>query len=199
VREVPEKDALSPKWKAALQLIQGLLPAITGILAGLWVAKTYLDQQKTNQTQQQIQAEKDSRTRLLEARKPFIDKQLALYIETTKVAGELASTYSSGPTNEWNNSFRRFEQLYWTELSMVEDDNVRLAMEDFYKYLNWVNEQPAIVPLEKWRDLQYSSYRLARAIRGSIESTWDVTLSNTPSPNSAVKPTTLPPAEIGKK
>jgi hypothetical protein len=75
----PEKEPLSPKTKAILALIQGLLPAMTAIVGGLWVAITYLEQQKEARAQQEIQAQRDNKTRLLEARKPFLDKQLALY------------------------------------------------------------------------------------------------------------------------
>jgi hypothetical protein len=30
--------------------------------------------------------------------------------------------------NDWKGQFRRFEQLYWVKLSMVEDDGVKEAI-----------------------------------------------------------------------
>jgi hypothetical protein len=66
VREV-NRQVLSPRVEATLALIQGLLPAMTAILGGLWVVSTYLDQQKASNT-----------TRLLEAQKPVYEKQLTL-------------------------------------------------------------------------------------------------------------------------
>jgi len=47
-------------------------------------------------------------------------------------------------------------------------------MEDFYKNVLWVSEQTAIVPLGNWRDIQQSSYRLAKALRSSIEASWEL-------------------------
>ena len=178
-RKPRKEQALSPLTVAILALIQGLLPALSAVAGGLWVAFTYLDHQKEARQQQEEQSKRDNRTRLLEARKQFIDKQLALYIETAQIAGKLVSTDTSVPTDEWRAASRRFEQLYWTELSMVEDDNVKGAMEDFYGHLLWVNEQSSVVPNEKWREIQHSSYRLARALRTSIEASWELPSANT--------------------
>ncbi len=179
-RNAHKREPLSPLTLAILALVQGLLPALTAIIGGLWVAFTYLDHQKVARTEQQLQLQRDNRTRLLEARKGFIDKQLALYIETAQVAGKLVSANTDVPKAEWTTTVRRFEQLYWTELSMVEDDTVKLAMEDFYKNVLWVSEQTEIVPIEKWSEIQQSSYRLARALRSSIEASWELNLDKEP-------------------
>ena len=180
-REPRKEEALSPLTTAILALIQGLLPALSAVAGGLWVAFTYLDHQREAPKQQEEQSIRDNRTRLLEARKPFIDKQLALYIETAQIAGKLVSTLTSYaiPEEEWRAASRRFEQLYWTELSMVEDDNVKGAMEDFYGHLMWVNEQSSVVPPDKWSDIQNSSFSLARALRTSIEASWELPSANT--------------------
>jgi hypothetical protein len=109
----------------------------------------------------------------LEARKPFIDKQLDLYVRTAKIAGALVATNGDiVKRDEWLAMFREFEQLYWTELSMVEDDNVKMAMQDLYPRLKWARDQVNVVPEAAWHDVQESSYRLAKALRGSIEATW---------------------------
>jgi hypothetical protein len=111
---------------------------------------------------------------LLEARKPFIDKQLELYIRTAKVAGALVSVNTGIPRAEWMKTFREFEELYWTELSMVEDERVKQAMQDLYPRLKWARDQAEVVPEEKWLAIQQSSYRLAKALRSSIEATWNL-------------------------
>jgi hypothetical protein len=105
------------------------------------------------------------------------------------------STNTDVPKAEWQASTRRFEQLYWAEFSMVEDDNVKFAMEDFYKNVLWVSEQTAIVPLGKWHDIQQSSYRLAKALRSSIEASWDLNVDKPRAvPHRPVEPENLRPA-----
>jgi hypothetical protein len=181
VREVREKDPLSPTTKALLGLIQGLLPAMTAVIGGLWIAYTYLDHQKEIQTQQAIQAEKDNRTRLIEARKPFADKQLALYIEAAQVVGKLVTL--TPDDDEWKSVERRFWELYWSELTIVEDKGVEEAMVKFskhlydytavYKVLKGKESLTTVDKEENKRLLDNDALDLAYAIRKSIESEWN--------------------------
>ena len=167
-----DANLLSPWVSALLQLTQALLPTLTAIAAGAWVAFTYLDQEKEATRQQSVQAEKDNRTRSFEARKPFSDKQLTIYVETSKIIGELVSYDHHTPG--WDIAFIRYEELYWTELSMVEDEGVKEAMQDF---------RPRLLKIKETGgdningDLRNSAYRVARALRASIETTWDINLS----------------------
>ena len=49
--------------------------------------------------------------------------------------------------NDWKGQFRRFEQLYWVELSMVEDDGVKEAMQSLPTSSDrsvWANVMTAI-------------------------------------------------------
>jgi hypothetical protein len=168
------QQMLSPLTTAILALIQGLLSAMTAIIGGLWVAFTYLEHQTKARKEQEEQTKRENTARLLEARKPFIDKQLELYIRTAKVAGALVSVNTGIPRAEWMKTFREFEELYWTELSMVEDERVKQAMQDLYPRLKWARDQAEVVPEEKWLAIQQSSYRLAKALRSSIEATWNL-------------------------
>ena len=177
-----ETMPLSPMTTAILALVQGLLPALTAIVGGIWIAWTYLENQKHAQAEQIAQAQKENTTRLLEARKPFIDKQLAPYVETSQVAGKLVSTehYSD---SDWQDQFRRFEELFWTELSMVEDEGVKAAMQNFARKLRWINSHQSAAHHSDQEELQQLSYQLARALRSGIESTWYINLSLPAPPN----------------
>src|SRR4051794_26362530 len=90
-REAPESDPLSPTTKAVLALIQGLLPAMTAIVGGLWIAFTYLDHQKQTQSDAAERDKKAADIRRVESQRPFLEKQLALYFETAQVAGRLVA------------------------------------------------------------------------------------------------------------
>jgi hypothetical protein len=168
-----EKPTLSPLTTAILALIQGLLPAMTAIVGGLWVAFTYLEHQNESRLAQQEQAKKDNVTRLLEAKKPFITKQLELYIKSAEIAGELVSINPDVSKADWIKTLREFEKLFWTELSMVEDDNVKKAMQDLYPRLKWMRDQTEFMTEDKLLPIQESSYQLAKALRISIEASWN--------------------------
>ena len=125
-----DDNLLSPWLRAALQLLSGLLRALTAIVAGAWVAFTYIDQQREQENPRAAQTLRDSQIRSLEARKPFLDKQFSLYNEAAQVVGRLVTTTGYSP--EWAKDFQRYEQLYWTELSLVEDEGVKTAMQELY-------------------------------------------------------------------
>jgi hypothetical protein len=174
-QESPPKAPLSPWVRAGLELIQGLLPALTAIAAAVWVAYTYFDHEKQVRIDQEAQASRDNTTRLLEVQKPFNSKQLDLYAETAQVAGRLV-TADDVSSPQWKADVRRFDELYWTELSMVEDQGVKLAMVDLRPRLQAITTRGSMSDQD--RDaLQQSSYRLAKALNAGIASTWIVALS----------------------
>ena len=156
--------------QAVTSWIGSLLPLMTAIIGGLWVAFTYLADHREAALQQATQIARDHDVRLREAQKPFLDKQLALYFETAQVVGVLAGSMPKEPDGVWEKNRARFEQLYWSELSMVETPAIEQAM---------VAVRNKIVQLENDRtnsaarhELEISIYQLAHAIRDGIRSAW---------------------------
>ena len=93
-----------------LGLAQAWLPVLTVVGGALWGLFTYLDHAKeaakTQAASEQnlaierkSQSEQESRTRLIEVQKPFLDKQLALYLEASQVVGRLVAKDLYDPTN----------------------------------------------------------------------------------------------------
>jgi hypothetical protein len=102
-----------------IQLIRDLAPfgtLLTTIGGAVWVVLRYIRGQRDTYA-----------IRLFESRKPFLELQLKLYVETAQVASKLAVP-SLNP-EEWNKSVYRFWELYWSELAVVEDERVSNAME----------------------------------------------------------------------
>lgn len=176
-------EPLSPVTKAVLELVQALVPALTAVAGGLWVAYTYLQQKKEAQVQQKIQAERENRTRLIEAQKPFAQRRLETYTETSRIVGTLValdkSTEKWAANREWINALKRFHELYWTDMSIVEDDQVKKAMQEFSEQLDLVIYGPTNTnhyePIKaNQEELKQRAYRLSRGIRASIERTWEL-------------------------
>jgi hypothetical protein len=170
---------LSVRSQAILALVQGLLPTLTAIIGGLWIVYTYLNDQRVVQAETERRARQELVARLMEARQPFNKRQLDMYIETSGVVGRMVVGNES--TEAWHNDYARFEQLYWTDLSMVEDDHVKAAMQDLYPILS-AARAGRLGDFTKSDELRQASYRLARALNGSIEDTWKVNLNLEPSP-----------------
>ena len=154
--------------RSILNIIQAWLPVLTVVIGTLWGLYTYIDHQKTVEAEARRQSDRDSNTRRIEAQKPFLQKQLELYFEAARVAGQLVTEKHGTPN--WDGIEKRFWALYWSELSMVEHGIVEKAMKVFgdrlIEYKNAPNDEAVR------QKLNLAAYELAHAIRAGIENAW---------------------------
>jgi hypothetical protein len=144
-------------FSAAVSPLVPVLAGLTALVTAMWAIVVYARQWKEN-----------ARTRLVEARKPFLELQLALYVETSKVVGKLVSLDPG--SDEWKAQKLRFHALYWSELSMVEDEEVEGAMKDFKEALTEYERDPTKASAQS--GIEDQSYFLAHHIRDSIHKNW---------------------------
>jgi hypothetical protein len=64
-----------------IELVKALGPTVTASGSAIWIVWSYLNNQKIARKEHLAQAEKERIARIFEARKPFSEKQLALYSE----------------------------------------------------------------------------------------------------------------------
>jgi hypothetical protein len=101
-------------------------------------------------------------------KQPFLLKQLDLCHDASLAAARLASLRDR---DQWLDARQRFWELFYGPLSIVEDGQVKTAMEAFGRELAALNEMP---PLPA-SSLEQPSYRLARAMRVLILNSWSIT------------------------
>jgi hypothetical protein len=159
-----DQTPFSPKTERIITLVQALFPVIAGIATALWAINGYISEQQKNRSQEQA----TQRTRLTEARKPFLELQLKTYTAAAEVAGQLASIQDTAD-NHWQDARRRFYALYWSELSLVEDRAVEgrmvkleHALDEFYK------------DGSKRAGLQRQVLCLAEELKTSIANGWQI-------------------------
>jgi hypothetical protein len=133
--------------------ISGAVVAIAGVVGS---AVTFL-----------VGSWKDVQTRRLEARKPFLNEQLRLYTEVTRIAATLATADRQSPA--YSGAQQRFWFLYWGELSLVESAKVETAMVVLGECLKGNCSRCVGKP-----DLQHCSLGLAHACRESLAESWGV-------------------------
>ena len=107
---------------------------------------------------------RDVETRNLEARKQYLTRQLDLYTEATRAAAKLATSRPDSP--ESIAARQRFWELYWGELSMVENLEVEKAMKQMGDCLSG--------DCRGCSDLKRCSLDLAHACRRSLADSWGV-------------------------
>ncbi len=126
-----------------------LLTPLLAVAAFVWGIYTYREAQFQ-------QAE----TRRIEATRPYLDKQLALYIEATQATATIAT---SADAAEVEKALKRFRALYWGELALVEHGDVARAMVDFRIALDAKKSQAELAPL---------ALTLAHACRDELAMSW---------------------------
>jgi hypothetical protein len=109
--------------------------------------------------------QKDSLTALRESQKPFLQKQLELYLEAAKLTSQLATIDRNH--DDWRKAELRFWQIYWGELVLVEDAGVKTAMARFGDQLNAVT-----FASDPQGALKEPAAKVAEACRKSIEESW---------------------------
>ena len=136
------------------------LSVIGAIGSFLWGVYQWKDKVKRDLEQRHIEAKQIAETRKLEATRPFLDKQLTLYIETIQIVAKIATLEAS---EEREQVLKRFWELYWGELALVESPKVERAMREF-AYA--INNNP--------NSLQQKSLNLAHACRFSLDKSWGI-------------------------
>jgi len=91
----------------------------------------------------------------IEASKPFLEKKLEWCIEATETASSIANAKGSTETEE-----KRFWELYWGVMGMVENEEITKAMIAFGK------------ELKARQNLQKKSLDLAHACRTEMANDW---------------------------
>jgi hypothetical protein len=115
---------------------------------------------------------RDVETRNLEARKQYLTRQLELYTEATRAAAKLATSQQDSP--EFAAAQQRFWELYWGELSMVENAEVETAMKRMGNCLHGDCRGCSGRTEPTPDDLARCSLNLAHACRRSLADSWGV-------------------------
>ena len=101
-------------------------------------------------------------TRRIEATKPFLERQLKLYMEASQVVAVLATSHDPDGICR---ARKRFLELYWGEMVLVENEDVAKAM---------VNVKRAMERDAGQGELQSLPLNLAHACRHSLARSWGV-------------------------
>jgi len=109
--------------------------------------------------------------RKIEAAKPFLELRQKLYLEAVEAASIWAANEEHNE-EEIRKARKRFQELYWGALSVVEDRRVECAMIRMAVSLNIT--QPTNDDCGKLETPKNASYKLSHVIRDSLLSSWGI-------------------------
>jgi hypothetical protein len=144
------------RFESMLKLFSPLL----AVAAFIWGIYTYRENSRQQLAREEAEARRTAETRRIEATRPYLDRQLALYTEATKVTSTIAT---SADKAEIEKATKRFKELYWGELGLVERGGVESAMVSFRKALDAKKGQNELASL---------ALSLAHACRDELAASW---------------------------
>jgi hypothetical protein len=101
------------------RLIPLLLAALVPVAGGLWAVYVYKWEIAKARA---VDAAAQTRAKLVELQKPFIDQQFATYKDLTQTVGELLSF--TGDRAEWDKSYFKYWRQHFGPVALVEDNAV---------------------------------------------------------------------------
>jgi hypothetical protein len=154
------------------------------VLTWIWTVVTWRDKSHKELAAATLDAERARETRRVEATKPFLDRQLALYTSATQAAAIIATSEDEA---EVGRGIQLFWQLFWGELAMAENSAVEAAMVAMGKVVPQPKgSKPGIAcqyvqqcDLVR-QELQQRSLDLAHACRASLDLSWGINAWKTP-------------------
>jgi hypothetical protein len=170
--ESKKADLKNKRWELLFKLA-GLLTITFGIAWPLYQYTKTLEKEREDRKERQAredeQKRKETEAALREARKPFLQRQQELYFEAATVASKLSTL---APGTEREAARKRFYQLYWGELSVVEDELVEKAMVRFKGEFEKYEGERANNSQASRLELERGSLILAHACRDSLARGW---------------------------
>lgn len=145
------------------------ISSLLAVLTFAWGIYTYQDRAEKQLAAQKADAQRTAETRRIEATLPYLNKQLQLYIEATKVTTTIATSTDS---QEVEKATKRFHELYWGELALVERDAVAKAMVVFRNALDANENQRNQGNYEEQITLAPLALKLAHACRDELAESW---------------------------
>jgi|GEM_PF-2647605 len=143
-----------------------LIVALVGIFGNLFLANK---NRKLEISMKEKEIESKEYQFLLENLKGFWEHQNSLYSETLKVASTLVLDEDI-KSEKFLGAYRRFWELYWSELPTCESDEIKVAMigikDMIYRKKNLNPDDKAAIRKIK-EEMNDPLYKLSRAIRAS--------------------------------
>jgi hypothetical protein len=167
-----QRQDLRIKWLTLLVTFLGF----AGTIATIYIQFTAFNaQQKTQQDESIIRANKDAELRADEYKKQFWEKQMDFFAEACQATGTI--THAPVDSPEFKQATAKFEELYWGRLAIVESDDVAGQMVAFRDALGTLvsaksNDEQAAAR----ETLQNISLDLAHQCRKTVSDSFKVNL-----------------------
>jgi hypothetical protein len=149
--------------KSSGQSFAGTVSALLAIATFAFGIYTYKQTSAAQLAKDEADAKRTAETRRIEATRPFLDKQLTLYTQVTKLAAKIPTYSGNDPI--FQQAKLEFLELYSGEMGLVERTDVEQAMIAF---------KEALEARASKENLDSLAYRLSQACRKELAASWGI-------------------------
>jgi len=153
---MPEEKAAKERW---LDIVERTLPLLLSlavpVAGGLWAVYLYTQNQSDLAAKRNRDLADQTRARVIELQKPFIDQQSATYNDLIRVIGDLLSPRAA--SENWIDSEKAYRHLHFGRLALVEDQEIHSAKAAFLGVLLKYRDKGAEEDLKFSKQLENAS------------------------------------------
>ena len=164
---LPTGEPLSGRERI-LRLFERLIPILIPVAGGIWAIVLFADNRTEVAEKQAIEQIAQSRTRLVEAQKPFIDHQFGIYKDLTRLLGDLL-VFREEDRPKWDKLYDEYWRVHIGPMHFVENDAVREANLKFGQSLQ---EYRQVGNTETYQKVRDTSEALITAMKNDLKSSW---------------------------
>jgi hypothetical protein len=156
------------RWlRLAERIAPLLLTLLVPVAGGVWAVYVYLQSQSDLAAKQAQEQLAQTRTRLVELQRPFIEQQFKTFKEFTSLVGDLL--VYTGDRPRWDERMHAYWRMHWGDVALVEDEDVHRAKQLYGQALSaYVKEGND----GTYKNLQDASKELTSAMRRGIQNSW---------------------------
>jgi hypothetical protein len=153
-----------------IRLFERLIPIFVPVAAGLWAVVLFTSNRSEVVTKEATEQAAQSRARLVEAQKPFIEHQFNTYRDLTKLLGQLlVYNEKTGERERWEKNYDDYLRVITGPMHFVESDAVRQAVNAFNVDLENYRREGG---WDFYRAAQKSGETLIVAMKNDLKSSW---------------------------
>jgi hypothetical protein len=153
-----------------LKFVERLITISVPVVGGLWAVYLFTANQTEVAAKDAEQQVAQSRARLVEAQKPFIEYQFGVYRDLTKLLGDmLFYREQPGERDKWFQNYDSYWRLTSGTMHFVESDTVQDAISEFNTALERYRAEGG---MDNYQNVRKAGEKLIVALKNDIKSSW---------------------------
>jgi hypothetical protein len=153
-----------------LKFLDRVITIFVPVVGGLWAVYLFTANRTDIASKEAEQQVTQSRARLVEAQKPYIEYQFGVYKDLTKLLGEMLFYHEQpGERDKWFQNYDSYWRLTSGTMHFVENDTVRDAINEFNVVLEKYRADGGV---DNYQNVRKAGEKLIVTMKNDLKSSW---------------------------